>query len=91
MRARHARLIRIGINARRMPYNSGGNDSDGYYTVLDFTRLHKYLTDWERIGKHNRLSRRAYKQTGQGKYRRAERLVRGKAHRQYMRRHGLDV
>jgi hypothetical protein len=42
MKTKHARQIRIGINARCLPYVTGGDAVRGYYTGLDFVRLRAY-------------------------------------------------
>lgn len=50
IRARHARLIRIGIYSRCLPYKTN-KDPDpvfgGYFTTLDFSRLREYQYQWE--------------------------------------------
>ena len=81
MNARQARQIRFGIGYAR--------DVQILFAVFGPTAM---AETFEQFTPKNKLIRRAYLRTGPGKERRrAERLVRGKSHRQYMRRHGLDV
>lgn len=61
---RAARLIRIGIMSKCMPYKTGGNPVDGYWTTLDMYRLWKYGQDY-RDHVDSRLVERARYRTEQ--------------------------
>jgi len=65
MRARSARLIRIGIMAKCTPYKSNVEPDPvfgDYWTVLDFSRLWDIQTDWV-LNNENPLVRKAYDRT----------------------------
>ena len=49
MRAKYARLIRIGIMSKCYPYTTNREPDPvfgGYYTHLDFYTLREYQEDW---------------------------------------------
>ena len=39
---KQAREIRAGINARCLPYLTGGDPERGYYTTMDFRRVREH-------------------------------------------------
>jgi len=49
MRAKHARLIRIGIMSKCYPYTTNKEPDPvfgGYFTLLDFATLREYQEEW---------------------------------------------
>lgn len=67
MKAKYARLIRIGIMAKCIPYKTNKEPDPtfgGYFTVLDFNRLWDIQYDWT-MNRENPLVRKAFDRTSQ--------------------------
>lgn len=62
MRAKYARLIRIGIMSKCYPYRTERDPFGGYTTVLDFAQLREYQFQWA-VYSDNKLVQRARERT----------------------------
>lgn len=65
IRAKHARLIRIGIMAKCLPYKANIEPDPvfgGYYEILDLTKLDKFHRDFV-MNNNIPLVQKAYERT----------------------------
>ncbi|MFI9629263.1 hypothetical protein [Streptomyces sp. NPDC052042] len=64
IRARHARTIRIGIQARRLPYVTRRVPEGGWFTSLAVAQMWDDTLRFENLtGRRKRLARRAFDRT----------------------------